>query len=165
MHDTDLILSSGAFPPFASRGCQQDLHPMVKPIYKRTINGNLVNVSVQSGEKYHSIIRCHDQEPPAFDGLSKGEILTVHCIQRIWQNAKEADFLFARPHRRHTLVVLEKGQVVQPTFFSKTQLTISKPTETLVGYCPILTMVITDFSLSFDEWRQACTWQLDLLEV
>ena len=81
-----LILSGIGVPPYSARGASQTLEPIqASQQLRRTINGELIDISRAEFRKYRSTISCADQLPPAelvdrvlaeqklLDHISKGQ--------------------------------------------------------------------------------------------
>jgi hypothetical protein len=142
MSETVLTLSGVGVPPYSARGLTQTLEPIdAAANLRRTVNGALRDFGYAPFRKYRSTISCADQEPPAVDGVWPGRTVTVACVA-------ELSFLTAggSPARP----VVSGSQRIDGNF-------------TL--YRPQLTMLVTGFSMSRDEYGAAVSWQLQLEEV
>ena len=61
-----LTLSGIGVPPYSARGASQTLEPIASSQQlRRTINGELIDISRAEFRKYRSTISCVDQQPPA----------------------------------------------------------------------------------------------------
>ena len=61
-----LTLSGIGVPPYSARGASQTLEPIqASQQLRRTINGELIDISRAEFRKYRSTISCVDQQPPA----------------------------------------------------------------------------------------------------
>lgn len=144
MTDTVLELIGMGIAPYSTRGAVQSLEPIgsaTAGIY-RDVNGVLRNVGGTSFQKYKSTINCQDQAPAALDGIWPGKLLTVTCIQELCY----PDVTGAGPQRD---LVTGSERTVDGFIF----------------YRPILSMMVTGFSLETDEWRGDVSWRMDLEEV
>ena len=140
--DTLLTLSGVGIAPFSARGLTQTLEPIdASAQLRRTVNGALVDLSYGPFRKYKSTISCQDQEPPAVDGIWPGQVVEVGCVAELsFPTAGSGPARLAVDDSEHT-----EGEF---TF-----------------YRPTLTMRITGFSVSRDEYGAAVSWQLQLEEV
>jgi hypothetical protein len=105
----------------------------------RTINGALLDVSDPLFRKYQSQVACTDQQVPRF--LFPGTTVTVECIT-------ELSYLTTNNNPERTPVTSSQRVDGLYTF-----------------YRPQLTMLITAFAISHDEWGRNIGWTLDLEEV
>lgn len=171
MNETDLSLEiigrGNGLAPFSARGCTQTLAPLSQDgVLRRTINGILVSVGSSSHRKFQSTISCKDKAPPAFNGVWKGTLLKVGCIQSLTQMVPsntqkvqlEREAISVHLHEPSGRVwPVEKGQerwVVLPPQFPGGFLT----------YHPLLTMMVKNYFLETDEWGASVGWMLELEE-
>jgi hypothetical protein len=153
---SELKLIGMGVAPYSARGITQTLAPIDGSIQlRRTINGNLKDISDPLFQKYQSTISANDQRPPALDLVWPGKLLTVWCACYLGIPGDHADTTtegnttdgitgeFGRP------AVL--GSVIHEDGFTY--------------YRPILTMRVTGLSTSFDEWAASNDWSLSLEEV
>jgi hypothetical protein len=140
--DTLLTLSGLGVPAYSARGLTQTLEPIeASAQLRRTVNGALVDLSYEPFRKYKSAISCQDQEPPAVDGVWPGQVITVECV---------AELCFATTTGSPTRPAVTGSQRMDGDF---------------TFYRPVLTMRITGFSVSRDEYGAAVSWQLQLEEI
>lgn len=170
MNETDLkleIIGQGnAIAPFSGRECTQTLAPISQGVLRRTINGALVCVSQEGHRKFQSTISCKDKAPPAFDGLWKGTLLRVECIQTMThlvppyhekvQLEREAlSFkLYEYSGKTWGCDKLQDRWMTIPDQFPGGFLT----------YRPLLKMVVKNYFLETDEWGLSVGWTLELEE-
>jgi hypothetical protein len=142
MSETVLTLSGVGVPPWSARGLTQTLEPIdAAAQLRRTVNGALRDLGYAPFRKYRSTISCADQEPPAVDGVWPGRSVTVACVA-------ELSFLTS------------SGSPSRPVVAG------SERTEgDFTLYRPHLTMLVTEFSISRDEYNATVSWQLQLEEV
>ncbi len=128
--------------PYAARGLTQTLNPIEQAKdLRRTINGNLVDFSVDQFRKYASIIGGNDQMPPGVSGVWPGREIRVECIAELY-------YLTAG------------GSAERPGVDGSTR------TEGPYTYFrPVLDMRVVDFNPSFDEWDAQVSWSLTLEEI
>ena len=82
--DTLLVLTGVGVPSYSARGLTQTLEPIEAAAQlRRSINGDLLDLSYGPFRKYKSTISCQDQEPPAFDGVWPGRVITVDCVAEL----------------------------------------------------------------------------------
>jgi hypothetical protein len=138
---TDLALAGVGVAPYSARGLLQQLTPIQQAAQaRRTVNGNLRDVSMTQFQKYASVITGSDQEPPVCDGVWPGRIVVVNCISELVRpNAQAA----SRP-------VVTGSEVVGPVFTT---------------YRPVLTMMVMNLDVTRDEYGAQVSWTLNLEEV
>ena len=137
-----LTLSGIGVPPYSARGASQTLEPIqASQQLRRTINGELIDISRAEFRKYRSTISCVDQQPPAIDGVWPGRVLTVGCIS-------ELSYLTAGGAPARPLVSGSSRTEGDYTF-----------------YRPSLTMRVVAFSQDTDEYGAVVSWSLQLEEV
>ena len=139
---TLLTLVGVGVPPYSARGLTQTLEPIEASVQlRRTVNGALADLSYEPFRKYKSTISCQDQEPPAVDGVWPGQIVTVVCV---------AELCFVTAGGSPARLTAEDSERVEGAF---------------TFYRPVLTMRVTGFSVSRDEYGAAVSWQLQLEEI
>lgn len=81
-NETLLTLSGPGINPYSARGITQTLD-LVESSSRlaETINGKTVNLSPVQFRKLKSTISFNDVDPPAFDSIWPGMILTVGCAK------------------------------------------------------------------------------------
>jgi hypothetical protein len=78
---TVLRMVAVGVPPYSARGVKQTLaHIDQAANLKRTVNGDLKDVSFTSFRKYKTTISASDQRPPNFDGRWPGLTVVVDCV-------------------------------------------------------------------------------------
>ncbi len=139
---TLLVLSVGGVPLYSARDLEQSLDPIkAAAVTRRTINGTLVDLSVNTFHKYESKIRCSDVEAPALDGIYPGQILTVDCVAE--------------------LVYKTAGGAPTRTVVSGSVRTVGSYTI----YRPRLTMMVVGLEQRLSEYEHEVRWELELEEV
>ena len=137
-----LTLSGIGVPPYSARDASQTLEPIgSSQQLRRTINGELIDISRAEFRKYRSTISCVDQQPPAIDGVWPGQVLTVGCISEL--SYLTAGGAPARP--------LGSGS--------------ARTEGDYTFYRPSLTMRVAAFSQDTDEYGAVVSWSLQLEEV
>lgn len=130
-------------PPYSARGLTQSLAPIDQATnVKRTVNGDLKDISFTGFRKYRTTISGTDQRPPNFDGSWPGKVITVDCIAELSYTPDESQTRQrdAVPGSEHT----EGAHTV---------------------YRPRLTMRIMSFSQDHDEYGASIGWSLDAEEI
>jgi hypothetical protein len=136
-----LVISGDGMPPYAVRNISQTLEPIdAAKSLRRTVNGRQVNVAAEQFRLYKSTISCTDQQPPAFDNVWPGDVLTVDCV-------KELSYKTAGGSPQRTVVSGSSRTEGDFTF-----------------YRPQLTMVVQSKSESTEEYSADNPWTIDLEE-
>lgn len=125
--------------PYSARGLTQSLD-LLPGNQRRTINGELIDLTPVQFRKYVSTITCTDQETPALDGAYVGQIVTVDCVKRLKYPSGGS------PQR----AVVSGSSVTADGF---------------VSYRPQLLMMVKNINDSLAEWDADETWTIDLEEV
>lgn len=159
--ETELVIQGVSFPPFSARGCIQTLTPLEGGDLKRTINGELIYSGSPRHQKYHSVITCQDKTAVSLEGLWRGSVVDVHCIQRFWQLGEAEEITLSKDPVEGSIMV-HGGDLLETRGRS---LKINGGKGVYVSYRPKLTMSVLKFSLLTDEWGMACGWSLDLEEI
>ncbi len=141
MVDSVLVISGFGVPPYSARGLSQTLTPIdqAKSI-RRTVNGDLVDLSLAQFRKYSSEITCSDQQPPAFAGLWPGQLVDVDCVAEL---------------------VMTSGGTAERDIVSGSE----REESGFTFYRPRLTMRVTSYSMQRDEYGAITQWTLSLEEV
>ncbi len=140
--ETELVISAMGVPPYSARGLTQSLEPIqASASMRRTINGTLRDISQPQFQKYKSTISCNDQDAPALEGYWPGMQVVVDCVA-------ELSYLTHSAAPDRPVVAGSSREVAGFTF-----------------YRPQLTMLITNFQQTKDEYGAATSWQLELEEV
>lgn len=140
---TLLALNGMGVPPYSARGLTQTLQLIAGSAQlRRTINGSLSDVSDPLFRKYASVVTGADIDPPALDGKWAGLQVVVDCIVELGQ--------------------LESTDPV----YARTPVTLPARHEAgFIFYRPRLTMLVTDFNVSTNEYGATTSWTLNLEEV
>lgn len=81
---TLLAIAGIGVQPYATRGASQTLQPIAQATNsRRTVNGDLKDISFDGFKKYSTSINCSDQTSPALDGVWPGTQLTIDCISEL----------------------------------------------------------------------------------
>jgi hypothetical protein len=164
--ESELILSQGGLPPLSARGCIQELMPVESGVLRRTIDGRLIYAGHSNAHKYRSIIWCEDKASLALEGLWRGSLLRVGCIQRLWQKALGASVTLERdPVEGSVFAVTPRHEKVVVQEIVGRKIVLENGGEAFVSYCPWLEMRVVNFSLTTSEWELKAGWKLVLEEV
>ena len=137
---TALVLSVMGVPLYSARGLSQTLDPIdASKNIRRTINGQLKDVTNPQFQKYLTKITCTDMRAPALDGIWPGMTVVVDCVAHLGYP------LGGAPQRP----VVPGSTFIEGNF---------------VFYRPRLTMLVTATTLQEDEWPATAPWELDLEE-
>ena len=140
--DTLLVLTGVGLPSYSARGLTQTLEPIEAGAQlRRSINGDLLDLSYGPFRKYKSTISCQDFEPPSVDGVWPGHVVQVECVA-------ELSYLASGSAPTRTAVDGSEREV-----------------DGYVFYRPILDMRIIGFSLQRDEYGATVGWQMQLEEI
>lgn len=161
--ETELILSVGGFPPLSARGCVQELTPVMLGSLRRTINGTLVYVG-KPQQKYRSVIKCQDKSVLASEGLGRGSLVKVGCIQRLWQRVDSGQLTLERDPVEGSVAAVDTFQT-PVTIKQIKDRTVEVAGKGYVSYRPWLTMRVMSFQLMTHEWGVKGEWKLELEEV
>jgi hypothetical protein len=139
---TLLVLDGQGLPPYAARGITQTLDPINQAAnLRRTVNGDLKDISFSSFRKYKSTLSCNDQLAPALDGVWPGQTVQVDCVSE--------------------LAYKTAGGSPQRTVVSGS----SRVEGDYTYYRPRLTMKVLGYSVSTDEYGGQVGWQMALEEI
>lgn len=137
-----LVISGEGTPEYSVRGLTQTLEPIdAAKNLRRSVNGNLIDLSASQFKKYRSTISCEDVDSPAFDAIEIGDTVTVDCVAELAYKTSGGS-----PSRT---VVPGSLRVSGDWTF----------------YRPRLTMVVTGKSQETDEYGAAVSWTLELEEA
>jgi hypothetical protein len=125
---------------YSARGCTQTYAPIpAAKALRRTINGDLIDISFSQFDKFQSEITCRDMKSPALDGVWPGREVTVYCIAE----------LVVASGQPITRQVVAHSDYVEDGFYH---------------YRPILDMRVVDYQVGAEEWAASVNWKLTLEE-
>lgn len=141
MADTTLLaIAEIDVPPYSARELSQTLQPISGAgNMRRTVNGELVDLSASQFRKYQSTISCSDQQSPALEDIWPGMTLTVDCVAELAYKTATGS--------AHRTVVATRTEGA------------------FTFYRPRLVMKVVDYQISVDEYGAEVGWSLDLQEV
>jgi hypothetical protein len=146
-NETLLVLSGPGVAPYSARGLTQTLTPIgAAANNRRSINGDLLDLSQPQFRKYASSISCADQLAPALDGVWPGMTLTVDCVAEL--SYKTSGGSPSRP-----IVDVASSEEATRTEGAYTY------------YRPRLTMKVMAHNQQEDEYGRVVQWSLELEEV
>jgi hypothetical protein len=129
-------------PLYSSRGITQTLEAIDGAVFQaRTVNAELVDLSVARFRKFKSVISSKDQRPPSRDDVWPGRIVAVGCA-----------YLLSFP----TIGGTPARTVVSGSEFTEGNFTF---------YQPLIMFMIGKPTGSFDEWQAGYEWSIPLEEV
>lgn len=138
---TVLALTGIGVQPYSARGLSQTLTPIQQSQQmRRTVNGKLVDISLEQFRQYQSTITGTDQEPPACDGVWPGKLVTVDCIAEL----------------SHAIGATPLREVVEDSPRDSGGFTI---------YRPRLTMRVVTWDITRDEYGHTTQWSMTLEEA
>jgi len=170
MNETDLILEmrgkGNILPPFSARECTQTLTPISLSHLHRTINGELVHIGSKEHRKFHSVISCKDRAAPAFDGLWKGSLLKVGCLQYLTQYIPSKSTRIQLERDALSLYLYDTSGKKWPADNTHDRW-VTLPNDFpggFITYRPSLLMLVKNFHMETDEWGTSVGWTLELEE-
>lgn len=170
MKETDLTLEivgrGSSLPPLSARECTQTLTPLPQGILRRSINGALIWVGNKGHQKYRSTISCKDKTCPSFDGIWKGSLLRVGCLQTLTQTISKDTLQLQLEREAAFFYVYDKNGKLWPGEKRKDRWITLSPDFPggFITYHPLLMMIVNNYTLETDEWGISVGWTLELEE-
>lgn len=129
-------------PLYSARGITQTLETIDGAMFQaRTVNAELVDLSVSRFRKFKSVISALDQRPPSRDDIWPGRKVAVGCA-----------YLLSYP----TIGGTPSRSVLTGSAFIEGNFTF---------YQPLITFMLGKPSGNFDEWQSGYQWSLPMEEV
>jgi hypothetical protein len=129
-------------PLYSAQGLRQSLEPIDATVsQERTINAELVDLSLSRFRKYRSVISARDVRPPSRDDIWPGMIVVVECAC-----LRSYATMGGSPAR----TPVSGSEFVEGDF---------------TFYRPTFTFMIGKMTGSFDEWEADNDWSIELNEV
>jgi hypothetical protein len=76
---------------------------------RRTVNGQLIYTGTDQHHKFQSVIQGQDKVCPSFEGVWRGSLIKVGCIQRLSQQTRNTREIFLqRDPVEDSVVVIDK---------------------------------------------------------
>jgi len=149
-NETLLVLSGHGVAPYSARGLRQTLEPIqASGNNRRSINGDLKDLSQPQFKKYASTITGNDQLSPALDGVFPGDELTVDCV------AELAFKTGGSPNR----------PVVDVDSSDSCDGDAIRIEGAFTYYRPRLQMRVVGYTQEEDEYGRVVSWSLQLEEI
>lgn len=130
----------------------------------RTVNGDLLYTGGRGQVKYRMTCTGTVPATPGLDGLHRGDVMTVHCLQQLWQETLKESSVLSRPAVPGTVLVLDaKRQAVDFDIEADQTLRLKDRREegpVYVSYCPLLKIRLTEMKLNTANWGAAQGWML-----
>ena len=137
-------------PDYSARGLTQTLeHIDGASQMRRTINGELRDISDSAFRKYRSTITGSDQMPPAIDGIWPGLSVNVNCMVELAKTGVDST----------------TSPTTEPTLGRPAVAGSIRNDGTTTFYRPTLVMKVMGFRIDKDEWGAQVGWTLELEEV
>jgi|SRR5580704_9374710 hypothetical protein len=138
---TLLTISVLGVPIYSARGVTQTLDIIeAASVQRRTVNGDLIDLSYAPFRKYKTTITCTDQRSPSTDSIFPGLVVQIGCVA-------ELGFpVGGTPNR----------PVVPGSEYTEANFTY---------YRPLLTMMIKSPGIQKVEWQGSVGWTLPAEEV
>lgn len=144
---TKLDLSTIDMPPYAALGLTQTITPIQQSGFmRRTVDGDLIDLSDEAFDKYASNVSCNHFQHPSLNGLRRGQTVVVDCI---------VEFSYV-PEPGDTTGTAATRTIVPGSVRIK---------DGFLFYRPRLTMKVTNISVNRDEFGAQSQWSLDLEEI
>lgn len=138
---TLLVLRGMGVTPFSARGLTQTLDPITAALdQRRTVNGELLDLSVAELRKYTSTISGNDQDVPPLDGVFPGTVMEMDCITELAYKVGGAPSRPVVPGSERTA-------------------------DDFVFYRPRLQVMLVGSSVDRDEWGATVSWSIQVEEV
>ncbi len=85
LSDATLLSITGiTIPEYAIRGLTLDLQLVTADAaLRRSINGELLDLTADQFRKYSATLSCEDQDVPTLTDIWQGQIVTMTCIQGV----------------------------------------------------------------------------------
>lgn len=132
----------GLLPLYSARGLSQTLEPIDATVSQdRTVNAELVDLSLVRFRKYRSVISANDVRPPSRDDIWPGMTVTVECA-----------CLRSYP----TIGGSAARTPVTGSSFAEGDFTFYRPT---------FTFMIGKMTGRFEEWEAGNDWSVAMEEV
>jgi hypothetical protein len=128
-------------PLYSARGASQSLEPIDATVsQERTVNAELVDLSLSRFRKYRSVISARDVRPPSRDDIWPGMTVTVECA------CLRSYATGGSPAR----TPVSGSQFVEGDF---------------TFYRPVFTFMIGKMTGRFEEWEAGNDWSIECNEV
>jgi len=167
---THLKIQGVGFPPYATQTCTQILEAVPQGDFVRSLKGDLVFLGHQGVHKYRTTLEGSNTHPPAFGPLFCGQVVTIQCIQRFFEEATTPQVQLTRPAVPASLYAVDA--LGQSAAFEEEEGSQSvrithwmQDPAIFVSYCPVLRMAVLSFSLTSKGEGAGTRWRMILEEV
>ena len=159
---TQLKIEGAGMPPLLLEEVTQTLEALPLGGMHRTVNGDLLYTGDRGQVKYRMTCAGTGPATPGLDGLHRGDVVTVHCLQRLWQETSKRSAVLSRPAVPGTVLVLDtKRQTVDFDIETDQTLRLKERREegpVYVSYCPLLKIRLTEMKLNTADWGAGQRW-------
>ncbi len=140
MHDLN---NKGVLPFYSSRGLTQTMTPIdAAQSQRRTVNGQLVDLSLSRMHKYASVISARDVRPPSRDDVFPGREVWVGCA--------------------YLLSYITSGGSPSRDVVSGSAVSDGHG---FTFYRPLILFMLGKPAGSFEEWQAGYQWSIPMQEV
>lgn len=162
--DTSLTIDGILIPVGAARGVKAALELVDNGQLRRTVNGELVDLTRTTSRKYKLSLSCSDLSTPTLADLVRGQAVTVVPPKRLRQAVPYSGTVtLRRPAAEGTLRAQDQsGAAVACTLDGDV---VSAPAGSIVSYLPVLDMLVASVSHDAEEWDATESWSIELEEV
>jgi hypothetical protein len=171
MSDETLLSINGIeLPVGSSRGISQTLKPIDNGDLRRTVNGDLKDLTREQNRKFESQISGQGSpilSTPAFADVWKGSELIIDCISKLRQNVNPSSSsatLIRDPVSGSISGLTFSGDYIDPDTVTGRDVTFSQDV-IMIRFRPKLTMLVLAISTNEDEYEAQEGWTIDLEEV
>lgn len=162
--DTSLIIDGILIPVGAARGVKASLELIDNGQLRRTVNGELVDLTRTTSRKYKLSLSCSDLSTPTLADLVRGQQVQVVPPKRLRQAVPASgQVTLRRPAADGTLRAhAADGATVE---YAVAGDVVTAPAGSIVSYLPVLDMLVSSVSHDAEEWDATESWSVELEEV
>jgi len=168
--ETNLVLGNLIIPLGAGREITQTLQPISNGDIRRTVNGDLIDLTRIENRKFESSISTTDQASPTLAGIWKGTQLIVECISPLYELVDP--ILATHTIIRNPVISSIQGYdaantkvvLISATGIGNRDLLFVSPVS-FIMFRPILTMLVLGIQFNRDEYAAEEGWTIDMEEV
>lgn len=160
------------FPPGSARGIQTSFDQVYHGEMRRTVNGDLVDLTRPQLRKFRVSLSASGQALPDLRGLWRGQLVTVAppVVWTAYAPAGSATLELERPARATgwRLLNAATGEPVTGATLSLDEKTLLLPNAApavQLEYQPVLSCRVSAVSASGDEWDASATWSIEMEEA
>jgi hypothetical protein len=162
---TQLKIEGAGMPPLLLEGVDSNTG---SPALGRDASRGEWGPSLYGGDrgqvKYRMACAGTGPATTGLDGLHRGDVVTVHCLQRLWQEVSKRTVFLSRPPVLGTVLALDANH--QSVDFEAKEDQSLRLKEALgggvlyVSYCPILKIRLMETTLNTTDWGAEQGWRL-----